>query len=67
MTDLTASDNTPPCADKMCDKVDLQQSILFYSVWTLYLSLPYNITGFIVYSFFFYFQTSPLTQGEYFG
>ena len=29
ITDLAASDNTPPPADESCDEVDLQQSVLF--------------------------------------
>lgn len=36
VTDLTANDNKPPRADKICDKEDLdQRSNRFHLVWRL--------------------------------
>ena len=43
VTNLTANNNMPLRADKFCDEVDLQQCILFYSIWTLHLSLSWDL------------------------
>ena len=51
-------------SDEICDEVDLQERVSFYSIRTLHLSPK---TGFILYSFFFLLPSSSPKKGDLIG